>query len=84
MIQRLRVAATTGWRLTISRARTPRARSQCWDAAGRRKRRSQAIIEVRKVKRIRCYSPNAERRAAFAQEMRGKTGIEVIASDSGP
>jgi ornithine cyclodeaminase/alanine dehydrogenase-like protein (mu-crystallin family) len=42
-----------------------------------------ALLEVRDIKRIRCYSPNAERRMAFAQEMRGKTGVEVVASESG-
>jgi ornithine cyclodeaminase/alanine dehydrogenase-like protein (mu-crystallin family) len=41
-----------------------------------------AIMQARKVTRVRCYSPSAERRLAFAQEMRGKTGVEVIATES--
>ena len=67
----------------ISRART-HATSPCSAAAGRRPRRFSRSREVRNVARMRCFSPNAERRAAFAQEMRGKTGIEVVAAASGP
>ena len=82
VIQRLRVAATTGLaaHYLARKDASEIAMLGCgWQAGAQ----VEAIIEVRKVKRVRCYSPNAERRAAFAQEMRGKTGIEVIASDSG-
>ncbi|MEA2905624.1 MAG: alanine dehydrogenase [Alphaproteobacteria bacterium] len=83
VIQRMRVGATVGVAAKyLARAdASDVAMLGCgWQAVAQ----IMAIAEVREVKRIRCFSPNAERRAAFAQEMRGKTGIEVIASDSGP
>src|SRR5262249_45074565 len=44
-----------------------------------------AIREARPaVLEIRCYSPNAGRCAAFAQEMRRKTGVDVTAAAPGP
>jgi alanine dehydrogenase len=83
VIQRMRVGATTGLAakyLARADAREVAMLGCGWQAAAQ----VAAIVEVRKVARIRCYSPNAARRAAFAQEMRGKTGVEVIASDTGP
>jgi alanine dehydrogenase len=81
VIQRMRVAATTGLAASYL-ARTDAkdvAMLGCgWQAAAQ----VLAIIEVRDVARIRCYSPNRERRLAFAQEMRGKTGVEVTASET--
>ena len=79
VIQRMRVGATTGLGAKyLARAdATEVAMLGCgWQAAAQ----VLAIMEVRKVEKVRCYSPNAERRAAFAQEMRGKTGIEIVAS----
>jgi alanine dehydrogenase len=83
VIQKMRVGATTGLAAKyLARAdATEVAMLGCgWQAEAQ----VAAIVEVRNVARIRCYSPNAERRAAFAQMMRGKIGIEVIASASGP
>src|SRR5262249_3547906 len=37
----------------------------------------QAVCKVRKVRRIQVYSPNEERRARFAAEMRTLYGCEV-------
>lgn len=83
VIQRMRVGATTGLAAKyLARAdATEVAMLGCgWQAAAQ----VMAILEARPaVQKIRCYSPNAERRAAFAQEMRGKTGVEVTASASG-
>jgi alanine dehydrogenase len=45
-----------------------------WQAGGQ----AMAICAVRKVKRIRCYSPNPERREAFAREMGAKLGVEIV------
>ena len=83
VIQRMRVGATTGLAAKyLARADASEvAMLGCgWQAAAQ----VLAIAEVRKIARVRCYSPNPARRAAFAQEMRGKTGIEVVASDTGP
>lgn len=41
-----------------------------------------AIASVRQLAEIRVYSPTAEKRAAFAQEIRHKLGVEVLAVDS--
>ena len=83
VIQRMRVGATTGLAAKyLARAdATEVAMLGCgWQAAAQ----VMAILEARPgIEKIRCYSPNAERRAAFAQEMRGKTGVEVTASASG-
>ena len=45
-----------------------------WQAGGQ----AMAICAVRNVKRIRCYSPNRERREAFAREMSAKLGVEIV------
>jgi ornithine cyclodeaminase/alanine dehydrogenase-like protein (mu-crystallin family) len=45
-----------------------------WQAGGQ----AMAICAVRKVRRIRCYSPTRERREAFAREMSEKLGVEVV------
>jgi ornithine cyclodeaminase/alanine dehydrogenase-like protein (mu-crystallin family) len=37
-----------------------------------------AVCAVRDVKTIRCFSPNQARREAFAQEMTGTLGVEVV------
>lgn len=37
-----------------------------------------AVCCVRDIKTIRCFSPNRERREAFAQEMTGVLGVEVV------
>src|SRR5262249_13299896 len=68
IIQRMRVGATTGLAakyLARDDASEVAMLGCGWQAAAQ----IFAIIAVRKVARIRCYSPNTERRAAFAQEM---------------
>src|SRR5205085_7989108 len=66
VIQKMRVGATTGLAakyLARADAREVAMLGCGWQAEAQ----VAAIAEVRKVERIRCYSPNAERRAAFAQ-----------------
>jgi ornithine cyclodeaminase/alanine dehydrogenase-like protein (mu-crystallin family) len=83
VIQRMRVGAATGIaaKYLAREDATEVAILGCgWQAVAQ----VMAILEARPgVQKIRCYSPNAEKRAAFAQEMRGKTGVEVMASESG-
>ena len=79
VIGRMRVAATTGLAAQyLARADASEAAMLgCgWQAAAQ----VTAILAARKIARVRCYSPSAERRNCFAQEMRGKTGVEVAAS----
>jgi alanine dehydrogenase len=45
-----------------------------WQAGGQ----AMAICAVRNIKRIRCYSPNRERRETFASEMSAKIGVEIV------
>src|SRR6476646_3994011 len=82
VIQRMRVGAATGVaaRYLARENATDAAMLGCgWQAAAQ----VMAILEARPgIKTIRCYGPNAERRAAFAQEMQGKTGVAVRASAS--
>ncbi len=78
IVQRLRVGATTGLaaKYLAREDASEIALLGCgWQAGAQ----VLAIAEVRKVARVRCYSPNAERRAAFVQETRGKTGLDVVA-----
>jgi ornithine cyclodeaminase/alanine dehydrogenase-like protein (mu-crystallin family) len=83
VIQKMRVGATTG--LAAKYLSRPDARDVAMLGCGwQAEAQVAAIAEVRSVARIRCYSPNAERRAAFAQMMRGKIGIEIVAAASGP
>lgn len=49
-----------------------------WQAGGQ----AMAISTVRKVKRIRCFSPSRDRRDAFAKEMSAKLGVEVVPTAS--
>lgn len=37
-----------------------------------------AVCAVRDIKTIRCFSPNLERREAFARDMSGMLGVEVV------
>ncbi len=41
-----------------------------------------AITAVRNVKRIRCFSPDRDKREAFARDIAAKLGVETIASAS--
>ena len=81
VIQRMRVGATTGLAAKyLSRSDASEiAMLGCgWQAAAQ----VRAIVAVRKVAKIRCFSPNVERREAFAREMAELTGISVVACAS--
>jgi ornithine cyclodeaminase/alanine dehydrogenase-like protein (mu-crystallin family) len=81
IVQRMRVGATTGLAAKyLARAdATEVAMIGCgWQAHAQ----VLAIAEVRKVRRVRCYSPNAEKRVAFAWDMAERTGIAIEASPS--
>ncbi len=78
VIQRMRVGATTGLGakyLARSDAREVAMLGCGWQAGAQ----VRAILAVRKVEKLRCFSPNAQRREAFAAEMRQATGIDVVA-----
>jgi ornithine cyclodeaminase/alanine dehydrogenase-like protein (mu-crystallin family) len=78
VIQRLRVGATTGLaaKYLARTDATEVAMLGCgWQAAAQ----VLAICAVREIGTVRCFSPNGERREAFAREMAERTGIEVIA-----
>jgi len=80
-LQRLRVGATNGLGakyLSRPDARTVGLLGSGWQASGQ----ALAITAVRPIERIRCFSPSAERRAAFARAMTEATGVEVTAVGS--
>jgi alanine dehydrogenase len=49
-----------------------------WQAAAQ----VRAIVAVREIAKVRCFSPNGARREAFAREMQEATGIGVVACAS--
>jgi len=80
-MQRLRVAACNG--LGIKYLARPDACTigllgSGWQAGGQ----VLAAAAVRKIERVRCYSPNPERRRAFARAMSGKAGVEIEPVDT--
>jgi alanine dehydrogenase len=77
VVQRMRVAATCG--LAAKHLARPDAQvvgllGTGWQAGGQ----AAAIAAVRPIARIRCYSPDADRRANFARETAARLGIEVV------
>lgn len=75
--QRMRVGATSGLAakyLARTDAREVALLGSGWQAGGQ----AMAIAAVRKIERIRCYSPHRERREAFAAEMQARLGIEIV------
>jgi alanine dehydrogenase len=81
VIQRMRVGATTGLAAKyLARADASEvAMLGCgWQAAAQ----VRAITAVRKIAKVRCFSPNGARREAFAREMAESTGISVAACAS--
>ncbi len=76
-LQRLRVGATNGLGakyLARENAKTAGLLGSGWQAGGQ----VMAITAVRRIAQIRCFSPNRERREAFAREMTEKTGVEIV------
>ncbi len=81
VIQRMRVGAAAG--LAAKYLARPDASEVAilgcgWQAAAQ----VRAIVAVRKVAKLRCFSPNGARREAFAREMQDLTGISVVACAS--
>ncbi|MDP2621413.1 MAG: ornithine cyclodeaminase family protein [Hyphomicrobiales bacterium] len=76
VLQRMRVGATNGLAakyLARADARSVGLIGSGWQAGAQ----LMAIKAVRPIEKVRCYSPNAERRAAFCKEMGERLGIEV-------
>jgi len=77
--QRMRVAAVSGLAakyLARSDACQVALLGTGWQGGGQ----AMAIAAVRNIKQIRCYSPQREKREAFAAEMQAKLGIEITAA----
>jgi len=82
VVQRMRVGATSGIALDLLArrdARTLAILGTGWQAEAQ----VLAAAAARPLARIRCFSPNAERREAFARMIAGSLGIETEASRSG-
>jgi ornithine cyclodeaminase/alanine dehydrogenase-like protein (mu-crystallin family) len=79
IVQRMRVGASCGLGakyLARADASDVAILGTGWQAGGQ----AMAICAVRNVRRIRCYSPNRERREAFVREMGAKLGVEIIST----
>ena len=77
IVQRMRVGACCGLGakyLARADASEVAILGTGWQAGGQ----AMAICAVRKVGRIRCFSPTRERRETFAREMSAKLGVEVV------
>jgi ornithine cyclodeaminase/alanine dehydrogenase-like protein (mu-crystallin family) len=77
VVQRMRVGATTGLaasHLARADAREVALLGTGWQAGAQ----AMAICAVRKIKRVRCYSPRQDRREAFARETQAKLGVEIV------
>jgi ornithine cyclodeaminase/alanine dehydrogenase-like protein (mu-crystallin family) len=76
VVQRMRVGATNGLAakyLARADARTVGLIGSGWQAGSQ----LMAIMAVRPIEKVCCYSPNEERRAAFCTEISARLGIEV-------
>ncbi len=75
-LQRLRVAATNGLGvkyLAREDAGTVGLLGSGWQASGQ----LMAIVAVRRIAKVRCYSTSAENREAFAAKMQRELGVEI-------
>src|SRR6266581_1058385 len=76
VMQRMRVGAANGLGakyLARKDARSVGILGTGWQAGAQ----LMAVCAVRDIETIRCFSPNQERRAAFANEMSARLGVEV-------
>jgi ornithine cyclodeaminase/alanine dehydrogenase-like protein (mu-crystallin family) len=80
-LQRLRVGATNGLGIKYL-ARTDAATAGLlgsgWQAGGQ----VMALLAVRPIRRVLCYSPNPDRRRAFARALSAETGVDIVAVDT--
>ena len=77
MVQRMRVGATNGLGAKCM-AREDASDIGILGSGFQAVSQLQAICAVRKVKRIRCFSPSPENRTRFAAEMSEQLGVEVV------
>jgi alanine dehydrogenase len=80
-LQRLRVGATNGLAAKYLARRDSRVvglLGSGWQASGQ----IMAIAAVRPIERVRCFSPNRERREAFARDVSERVGLEIVPVDS--
>jgi ornithine cyclodeaminase/alanine dehydrogenase-like protein (mu-crystallin family) len=78
VVQRLRVAATCGLAaryLARADARVVGLLGTGWQAGGQ----VAAIAAVRPIERVRCFSPDADRRQGFAAETAKQLGLDIVA-----
>src|SRR4051794_16518536 len=59
-------------------ARSDSAELGVYGAGKQARTQVEAICKVRKIRRVSVYSPNEERRAAFAAEVGERCGVEVV------
>jgi ornithine cyclodeaminase/alanine dehydrogenase-like protein (mu-crystallin family) len=81
VVQRMRVGAVSGLaakHLARGDASEVALIGAGWQAGAQ----AMAISAVRGIRRIRCHSPNRERREAFAREMQSKLGVRIDAMAS--
>ena len=79
VVQRMRVGAISG--LAAKYLARPDASEVALVGAGwQAGAQAMGIAAVRNIKQIRCYSPNRERREAFAVAMQAKLGTEIVAT----
>ena len=81
LVQPMRVGATSALGakcLARQHAQTVALLGAGWQARSQ----AAAIVHVRKVKQIRCYSPNRKHREAFADEMSSVVATEIKPVDS--
>lgn len=77
VVQRTRVGATNGLgvkHMAREDARTAAILGSGWQAGTQ----LAALACVRDIERIRCFSPNADHREAFAREMTEELGVDVV------
>lgn len=81
VLQRMRVAAASGLGVKYMAredARTVALLGSGWQAGSQ----VLAVTAVRDVSQIRCFSPNADRRQKFCDDIAGQTGADIVSVES--
>jgi len=81
LIQQMRVGATSGVAAKYL-AREDASLLGMIGSGGQARSHAAAFAAVRKLKRIKVYSPNSERRRAYAKEMAEALAVDVIEAQS--
>ncbi len=79
VVQRMRVAGISGIAAKYL-ARQDAGEAALIGSGWQAETQAAAICAVRPIRRIRCYSPNSERRERFAGALRERLGIDVVAA----